>query len=110
MGVEGNVAAIEGTMGSRPLPMSKNNQWIWFIMTCLIPPAGVIVGIVYAAKDRVGPALALWVTSWLASLVWLAVIAVILMAVTAGDIERSSYCLRNPTATSCQIDQYYGNN
>jgi hypothetical protein len=91
------------------MPMSKNSQWVWFIVACLIPLAGAIVGIVYAAKDRVGPALALWVTSGLASVAWFIVIAGIVLAMAGGDIERSSYCLRNPTATSCQIDEFYGN-
>jgi hypothetical protein len=89
--------------------MSKKNQWVWFIVACLIPLAGVIVGIVYAAKDRVGPALALWATSALAVWVWLVAIALIVMAMSGGGIERSSYCLRNPDAASCNIDEYYDN-
>jgi hypothetical protein len=54
-----------------------NRQWPWFVVACVLPPAGIIVGIIYSAKDRVGPALALWATSAIAVWLWLAVLVTI---------------------------------
>lgn len=42
----------------------------WYIIAVALPIVGVVAGIVQAAKHRVGPALALWVTSWLAAIAW----------------------------------------
>lgn len=51
--------------------------WEWYVMTIVIPLVGVIRGIIAAAKDKVGPALALWATSFLAFWAWTIIIAII---------------------------------
>jgi hypothetical protein len=52
-------------------------RWEWYLIVTVLPFAGALVGvirgIVAAAKDRVGPALALWATAWLSVWLWAAV-------------------------------------
>ena len=63
-------------------------RWEWYLIVAALPFLGAFVGlirgIVAAAKDSVGPALALWVTAWLSVWLWAAV-AFGITAATSGD-------------------------
>jgi hypothetical protein len=49
---------------------TQTMRWEWYVIAACFPFVGVFVGIVAAAKNRVGPALALWATSWVAAVAW----------------------------------------
>lgn len=52
-------------------------DWQWYAVAAALPLLGALVGfvagIVFMARSKIGPALALWATSWLALVVWGAV-------------------------------------
>lgn len=52
----------------------------WFLASFLLPIVGFIAGIVFLAKGKVGPGLALWGTALLGAIIGLA-----LLSVTGGD-------------------------
>jgi hypothetical protein len=45
-------------------------EWWWYLLGAVLPIVGAIAGIVFMAKSKIGPAIALWATSFLAFLVW----------------------------------------
>ena len=65
--------------------------WWWYLVAALVPVVGIVVGIVAAAKNRVGPALALWATSFLAAWVWAGIIVGIVAAIAAGQHDSYTY-------------------
>ena len=58
-------------------------HWAFYPATILFPPLGVVVGIIAAAKDRVGPALALWATALIGASAWAVAVTAILVSVGA---------------------------
>ena len=58
-------------------------HWAFYPATILFPPLGVVVGIIAAAKDRVGPALALWATALIGATAWAFALTAILVSVGA---------------------------
>ncbi len=48
--------------------------WQWYLVTAAVPLLGSLIGfiagIVFMARSKIGPALALWATSFLAAAVW----------------------------------------
>jgi hypothetical protein len=62
-------------------------HWGWYPATALVPPVGIVVGIIAAAKDRVGPALALWATAALAAMAWATIVATLAVASMSNDIS-----------------------
>ena len=42
----------------------------WYVSACLLPIVGFIAGIVFMAKSKIGPAIALWATCFIAVMVW----------------------------------------
>jgi hypothetical protein len=50
-------------------------EWPIWVMACLLPIGGIIWGIVWLARDKVGPGLGLIFTSMLAASVWAVVFA-----------------------------------
>ena len=51
----------------------------WYVFGLLVPLAGLILGIMFGARDRVGPMFAMWMTSFIGVYVW-----VILLGVSLG--------------------------
>jgi hypothetical protein len=45
-------------------------EWWWYLLGVVLPIVGAIAGIVFMAKSKIGPAIALWATSLLAFLIW----------------------------------------
>ena len=45
-------------------------HWSWYLAGVVIPLIGFIAGIVFMAKSKIGPAIALWATCFLAALTW----------------------------------------
>lgn len=45
-------------------------HWGWYVAAVLFPIVGAIAGIVFMAKSKIGPAIALWATCFLAFMAW----------------------------------------
>jgi hypothetical protein len=58
---------------------------------------GMIAGIVFMARSKIGPALALWATCWLAAGVWGGVITGVVMARAASDVAETAQALNLPS-------------
>jgi hypothetical protein len=58
----------------QPVVLVDRIAWQWYLATAAIPFIGALVGfiagIVFMARSKIGPALALWATAWLAAMVW----------------------------------------
>ena len=52
-------------------------HWSWYLVGVVIPLIGFIAGIVFMARSKIGPAIALWATCFLAALTWGGVYAAI---------------------------------
>jgi hypothetical protein len=55
----------------------------WHALALLLPPAGLVAGIVLAARRDVGPALAVWATSFAGWIAWAFLLALVGHAVLA---------------------------
>jgi hypothetical protein len=68
--------------------------WQWYLVTAGVPFLGALVGfiagIVFMARSKIGPALALWATAWLASAVWAAIAWGIVAVVAIDGISGSA--------------------
>jgi hypothetical protein len=42
----------------------------WYVAAVIIPIVGFVAGIVFMAKSKIGPSVALWMTATIASVVW----------------------------------------
>jgi uncharacterized membrane protein YhaH (DUF805 family) len=73
--------------------MNDNHQveWWWYLLTALIPIVGLVRGIIAAAKDRIGPALALWATAASMTYVWTILIFILVYAASSGDNSGYNY-------------------
>jgi len=72
-------------------PKRFNVAWWWYLVTSLVPVVGLVVGIVAAAKDRVGPALALWMTAFCMTFVWVGLVTGIAAASALNNSPVSYY-------------------
>ncbi len=72
--IEPKPVALTGRAGAQPVVLVDRIAWQWYLVTAVIPIVGALIGliagIVFMAKSKIGPALALWATAWLAALVW----------------------------------------
>lgn len=52
-------------MDARPsrYEVSRSEAAVWYVLTILFPIIGIVVGIVWATKGRIGPALSIWATA-----------------------------------------------
>lgn len=68
--------------------------WQWYLATAAIPFVGALVGfiagIVFMARSKIGPALALWATAWLAAMIWGAIGWAVLVAAAVEGISESA--------------------
>ena len=59
---------------AQPVNLTDRIDWQWYAVAAALPLVGALVGfvagIVFMARSKIGPALALWATSWLALVVW----------------------------------------
>lgn len=49
--------------------VDRINPW-WYITAFLVPIVGAVAGIVFMAKSKIGPSLALFMTSYIAATIW----------------------------------------
>jgi len=57
----------------------------WYVAAVFVPVVGFIAGIVFMAKSKIGPAIALWATCFLAATFWAGVYAAIEYDRLTGD-------------------------
>ncbi len=68
--------AVVGTRSAaaQPVVLVDRIAWQWYLATAAIPLIGTLIGfiagIVFMARSKIGPALALWATAYLAAAVW----------------------------------------
>ena len=68
--------AIDNSQNSAAQSVNLTDRipWQWYLVTAAVPVIGALIGfiagIVFMARSKIGPALALWTTSFLAALVW----------------------------------------
>lgn len=78
----------------QPVVLVDRIPWQWYLATAAIPLIGAllgfIAGIVFMARSKIGPALALWATAWLAAAVWGAIAWGILVAAAVDGISDSA--------------------
>jgi len=71
------LGAHPGRDTAQPVNLTDRIDWQWYAVAAAVPLLGALVGfvagIVFMARSKIGPALALWATSWLALVVWGAV-------------------------------------
>src|SRR4051794_24861786 len=77
-----------------PVVMVDRIAWQWYLVTAAVPflgaPIGFIAGIVFMARSKIGPALALWATAWLAAAIWAVIGWGILAAVAVDSVSTSA--------------------
>ena len=77
-----------------PVVLVDRIAWQWYLATAAVPFIGALVGfiagIVFMARSKIGPALALWATAWLAAMVWGAIAWGILLAAAVDGISDSA--------------------
>lgn len=49
--------------------VDRINPW-WYVTAFVIPIVGAVAGIVFMAKSKIGPSLALFMTSYVAATAW----------------------------------------
>lgn len=63
-----------GARSAQPVVLVDRIAWQWYLATAVVPFFGALVGfvagIVFMARSKIGPALALWGTALLAWVVW----------------------------------------
>ncbi len=83
--------------------------WGWYLVAVLLPIVGFIAGIVFMAKSKIGPAIALWATCFIAALTWGGIYAAVEYNRVADDfntvIEESSTTDSGSSAYSECVDQ-----
>jgi hypothetical protein len=83
-------------LDERPLPVSLADRiaWQWYLAAAAIPLIGqligAIAGIVFMARSKIGPALALWATALLAGVIWTAIAWGVVFAWAWGEASDSS--------------------
>jgi hypothetical protein len=53
--------------------VDRINPW-WYVAAFILPIVGAVAGIVYMAKSKIGPSLALFMTSYIAFTFWVVVL------------------------------------
>ena len=74
-------------MSAEHVKQDKNkgiSAW-WYVAALLIPIVGVVAGIVFLAKGRIGPGIALWGTALLG-----AFLGTVLLRVVGGDLSAAA--------------------
>ncbi len=61
--------------------------WGWYLVAVLMPIVGFIAGIVFMAKSKIGPAIALWATCFIAALTWGSIYAAVEYNRVADDFN-----------------------
>lgn len=70
---------VQTPNGSAPVSVNLTDTvsvW-WYVAAVLLPIVGFIAGIVFMAKSKIGPAIALWATCFLAATFWAGVYAAV---------------------------------
>lgn len=76
---------------AQPVNLTDRIPWQWYLVTAAVPVIGALIGfiagIVFMARSKIGPALALWATSFLAALVWTTIGWLALFTWAAGTAQ-----------------------
>jgi hypothetical protein len=78
--------------GPQPVVLVDRIAWQWYLVAAAVPVVGALIGaiagIVFMARSKIGPALALWATCWLALGLWSGIGTAIAIGVGAdGDTD-----------------------
>jgi hypothetical protein len=99
--------AANGRYADHPLPVTITDRidWQWYLITAIVPfigqLVGLIAGIVFMARSKIGPALALWATAWLAAMVWSTLLWGVLFASAWNEVSTSAEL---PALTAQEVD------
>jgi len=84
----GRAAELARVPERPPIPATPRTDEVgggWYLAAFALPPVGLILGILAASRNQVGPALALWATSlFVGPVAWLVFWNVLLAAVLAS--------------------------
>ena len=79
-------------------------EWWWYLLGAVLPIVGAIAGIVFMAKSKIGPAIALWATSFLAFLVWSGVFTLVQFSSAFDDASTDTSEIVAAVVPSTQED------
>jgi hypothetical protein len=89
---------------AQPVNLTDRIAWQWYLLAAALPVLGALIaavaGIVFMARSKIGPALALWATCGLAMSFWAGVgaLAVIAKGSESADIAESMRLTTDPAA------------
>ena len=94
-------SADGGGMQPQSVNLTDRIPWQWYVVGAVVPVVGQLVGmvagIVFMARSKIGPALALWATCWLAAGAWGGVITGVVLSSAASDASEATQALDRPS-------------